>query len=283
MRFSRLLLILAAICLSGAAVAQSNLNESENSASAQLPALRGDFFQISSKETGRSYDIHIRLPEGYDPNRASRYPVAYILDGDSLFPILAATHLFLTIDDNIPEVIIVGVGYGGFAPAINKRGIDFMPPRTGGTAEVSGAPMFRQFLKTELLPVIEARYRADPSRRILFGQSRSGSFAIYAAMTEPGLFWGSIANNPALAPTRDFFYSEAASNTRTDSTLIVANGTRDRPDLRADTVAWLEDRKKRVSDPWTLRDITIQDGTHSANSADAYRAALKILFERQEK
>jgi predicted alpha/beta superfamily hydrolase len=241
----------------------------------QVPVLRGGYFQIASRQTGRSYHIHVRLPEGYDTNRAARYPVVYVLDGDSLFPIIAATHLFLTIDDKLPEAVIVGIAYGGFDPAVNKRGIDFMPP---GPNIAGGAPMFHRFLKSELFPAIEGRYRVDPARRILYGQSRGGSFAIYAALTEPDLFWGSIASNPALAPTREFFHGAAAAAKRTDLTLIVANGTDDMPALRAETQFWLAERKKRADDPWALKDITIQNGTHSANNVDAYRAAMRVLF-----
>jgi predicted alpha/beta superfamily hydrolase len=245
----------------------------------QLPALRGGYFQLASKETGRTYHIYVRLPEGYDTNRAARYPVVYVLDGDSLFPILAASHLLLSIDDKLPEAIVVGIAYGGFDPEVNKRRIDFMPP--GDSTSISGAAQFQQFLKSELFPVVETRYRADPARRILFGQSRGGAFVLYSAFTEPDMFWGRIANNPALPPTRAFFDGAPASATRSDLTLVVANGTDDWPNLRAETQSWLAARKKRARDPWALKDITIPNGTHAANSADAYRVAMRILFAKQ--
>ena len=63
-----------------------------------------------------------------------------------------------------------------------------------------GAPRFLRFLETELLPTIESRYRIDPTRRILAGQSRSGYFVLWSAMEAPDLFWGRIASNPATTP-----------------------------------------------------------------------------------
>ncbi len=243
-----------------------------------LPSLAGGYFPLSSQATGRVYHIYVRLPQGYAEDTDKRYPVVYVLDGDSLFPIIAASHLFLTIDDGLPEAIVVGIAYGSFDPGINKRGIDFMPPSPDLPAEKSGAPAFQNFLRDELLPTLEARYRADPSRRVLFGQSRGGSFVLYSAFADPDLFWGRIASSPALPPTRDFFYGEPAAATRHDLRLFVAEGPGDLPRLRAETVPWLAAWMARPAKPWRLTEISIADGTHSANSPNAYRSAMRQLL-----
>src|SRR5271154_5650541 len=124
-----------------------------------LPALSGDYFVQLSKETGRQYHIYIRLPENYsDAPPETHYPVVYLLDGDSLYPLLATEHLFLNIDDKLPEAIIVGIAYGSFDPSINKRDVDFTAPAHGVKPEHAGAPAFHRFLKAELIPAIERRY-----------------------------------------------------------------------------------------------------------------------------
>ena len=38
--------------------------------------------------------------------------------------------------------------------------------------------------------MIERRYRADPDRRVLFGQSRGGYMVLWSAFTVPGSFLG---------------------------------------------------------------------------------------------
>jgi len=243
-----------------------------------LPVLAGGYFPILSQATGRNYHIYVRLPQDYALSGEKRYPVVYVLDGDSLFPLLAAMHLFLTIDDKMPEAIVVGIAYGSFEPAINKRGVDFMPPSADVPSAQSGAPAFQRFLKEELLPQVEDRYRADSSRRILFGQSRSGSFAIYSAFTDPDLFWARIASSPGLPPTRDFFYGRIKAAKRTDLRLFVAEGPYDHPRLRVETVPWLANMMSRTDKPWTLTSIVIPEGTHSANSPDVYRAAMRQIL-----
>jgi uncharacterized protein len=234
-----------------------------------LPALRGDYFRQDSTSLGRPFHIYVRLPADYSAQPERRYPIVYLLDGDSLFPMLAANHLFLTYDEQMPEAIVVGIAYGSFDPAINRRDVDFT---------LAGAAAFQSFLKTELIPSVERRYRADPARRILFGQARGGFFVLYSALTDPDLFWGRIASNLSSDPDRGLFSGPPPAAVRTDLRLIIASGSRDRPYTRARALAWARAWEHRAGAPWAVRLITIEGGTHTADSARAYRAGMLWLF-----
>ena len=115
-----------------------------------LPALRGDYFALRSQATGRDYHVYVRLPEGYDADPDRRWPVVYLLDGDSLFPLLAPTHLFLHYDEQLPEAIIVGLAYGGFDPAVNLRHVDFSAPGPDTPEGEGGAPAPKRSSKTSV-------------------------------------------------------------------------------------------------------------------------------------
>jgi hypothetical protein len=240
-----------------------------------LPALAGDYFPLASPETGGSYHIYVRYPEGYASEPARRWPIVYLLDGDSLFPLLAPEQLFIHYDDKLPEALIVGIAYGSFDPSVNHRGFDFSPP--SGRSDQGGAPAFERFLKDRLIPAVETRVRADPSRRILVGQSRGGGFVFYSAFTDPDLFWARIASSPTLKPGREIYFGDPAPAHRTDLQFVVADGTDDRPDLRPETVAWEREWAARKG-PWTLKTITIDGGTHAADIANVYRKAMDWLF-----
>lgn len=242
-------------------------------------ALRGDVFRIESREIQRGFDIYVRLPEGYDPAAARLYPTVYLTDGDTLFPMLAPQHLFLTYDDGLPEAILVGIAYGGFDPAVNRRHIDFQTPGAGVAADAAGAAAFQRFLKTELIPEVERRHRSDSTRRILFGQSRGGAFVLYSAVTDPDLFWGRIVSNPSITPGIESLLEPAAPAARRDLTLIVASGTRDRADLQVEAARWLSVWQARPERPWRLVGERIEGGTHAANAPDAYRRGLHRLFD----
>lgn len=243
-------------------------------------ALRGSSFRIQSPEIGRGFDIYVRLPPDYDPEGPA-YPVVYVLDGDSLFPILAANHLFLHYDDGLPEAVVVGIAYGGFDPSVNRRNIDFQSPGEGVPDGEAGAEAFLTFLRDELMPVIESQFHVDPEQRVLFGQSRGGAMVLYSAVQDPDLFWGRIASNPSLTPGLESVLAPAERTERDDLRVVVTSGTRDRADLREEAALWVETWQGRHVDerPWTVSLITIEGGTHAANAGDAYRRAMNLLFE----
>ena len=275
------ILILGVFLTAFQATAQVTATSSEGARPLDhLPALSGDYFQLKSRSIGRPFHIFVRLPEGYDESSSERFPIVYLLDGDSLFPILASNHLFLTYDDGLPESIVVGIAYGSFDAEINKRGFDFSAPAPDADPGRGGAPAFHAFLKSELLPEVESRYRADASRRVLFGQSRGGYMVLYSAFTDPDLFWGRIASNPVFEPGRDRFFAPAAAATRNDLGLVVTSGSHDLPELRESALAWFQEWEGRNDAPWALNAVTIEGGTHAADSPNSYRIAMSWLFNR---
>lgn len=248
-----------------------------------LPALKGDYFRHESKNVGRPFHIYVAFPESYASNPQARFPVVFLLDGDSCFPILATYHLFLNYDEGVPQAIVVGIAYGSFDPATNKRGYDFTPPAADATKEQGGAPAFHAFLKQELIPEIDRRYRTDPTRRVLFGQSRGGYFVLYSAFTDPDLFWGRIASNPAFDPGRELFFSKPAAAAKNDLGLVVTSGSRDMPNLRKNALEWFKSWEGRTNTSWQLKTVTIEGGTHAADITNSYRAGMVWLFGRDGK
>ena len=136
---------------------------------------------------------------------------------------------------------------------------------------------FHLFLERELLPQVESRYRAASSKRILFGQSRAGALILYSAFTRPDVFWARIASNPSWVPGREIFYGEPAPASRRDLQLFIAMGEQEYPDRRAAAAEWFAHWGARQA-PWKLTRLDIKGGTHSADAANAYRAAMRRLF-----
>lgn len=232
-----------------------------------LPALEGSYFAVDSREAGHRYHIYVRYPDGYDPTLERRYPAVYVLDGDSLFPVLAPTQLFLHYDDQMPEALVIGIAYGSFDPPQNRRRHDF----------TVGADDFSRFLERELIPRVEQTFRADPRRRILFGQSRGGGFALHSAFTRPDLFWARVASNPTLDELPALTAAPRAAS-RPDLRLFVASGEADRPQYREPLLRWFRTWRDRQGLPWLLRTDTIPGGTHAADAGRVYRQAMRWLF-----
>ena len=228
-------------------------------------ALAGDYLVVPARELRRPFHVYVRYPESYATDPRKTYPIVYVLDGDSLFPTLAPAQLFSEIDDGIDEAIVVGIAYGSFAPPVNMRRTDFD----------AGAPAFARFLARELIPTVEARVRANPTRRVLFGQSRGGTYALFDAWTQPDLFQVRIASNPTLDHPQ--LHQPPARSKRRDLKLFVASGEKDRSEFRARALAAFAEWGGREL-PFALSTSTISGGTHAADAPRVYRWAVKAVL-----
>ncbi|MBB6122765.1 alpha/beta hydrolase [Sphingobium subterraneum] len=279
-RFSySVLTIFTASLLTFANTACSQEEKKVDGSVAYLPSLRGDYFSLHSAEVGRKYHIYVRLPEGYEKTKNQRFPTVYLLDGDSTFPMLAPLHLFMHYDDQIPETIIVGIAYGSFEPDVNMRHFDFRTVMDDGSR--GGALQFLSMLEKELIPRIDRRFRTDPARRVLVGQSRGGSAVLQAAWLKPRLSWAHIASNPGREPDTKLLYGmdrDVPASTQ-GGYLIVASGSHDRDYLRGTALEWRDRFASRADLPWKARFIDVEGGTHAADLGNAYRAAMKVIFD----
>jgi predicted alpha/beta superfamily hydrolase len=153
-------------------------------------------------KVGRSYAIHsavlnedreynVHLPASYGWAKDRRYPVLYVLDGQSHLVHTATSVEFLAATGEIPEMIVVGI-----TSTVRIRDFtqtDWPSMWVGG----GGANNFKQFLSTEFIPRIDSAYRTD-GFRVLSGHSASGQFVLYCLASEPSLFKAYIALSPSL-------------------------------------------------------------------------------------
>ncbi|MGB5287828.1 MAG: alpha/beta hydrolase-fold protein [Ignavibacteriaceae bacterium] len=145
-----------------------------------------------AKSVEDTFHIFISLPDNYaDSDEA--YPVLYVLDGDVAFGMAASIARYFEIGGNIPELIIVGIGYGSIDRSSgNKSRRDYRPTAEGG------AENFLLFLKDELIPYIVSSYRTIPDDRAISGYSSGGLFALYTLFTQPETFSRYIVGSPYL-------------------------------------------------------------------------------------
>ena len=230
-----------------------------------------------SKVIGRGFHIYVRLPEGYgDTDR--RYPTVYLLDGGNTFPMLAPYYHYLNFGEEVPDMIVIGISYGSdnFENG-NFRSTDYTAP-SDAREYWGGAESFQAFLRDELFLLVEREYRSNASRRIIFGHSIGGQFVLYTALTQPKLFWGHIASNPALHRNLPFFLAEHADyGGPTQSKLLVASGTEDDPVFREPALAWIQHWKERHG-PWQMKTIDLEGHSHMSAPPAAFRQGLRWLF-----
>ena len=224
-------------------------------------------FTITSERLGRDFHVLVRLPRSYaDSDRA--YPMAFLLDGGILFPMLSPFQLMMEAEGTAGEVIVVGISYGGLGFANgNLRATDYTAP-SPEVEYFGGAAAYQDFLADELLPRLEREFRIDPDRTVLFGQSLGGQFAIHAAMSRPELFSTFVAINPALHANLAYFMQLEAAPRSPATSLILALGTEEAPRYREPIETWLTARRI-VAETTVGLEVIQLEGRHHATSAPA--------------
>ena len=147
---------------------------------------------IFSESVADTFHVMVSVPDGYYSGD-KRYPVLYVLDGDVAFGMAASIARYLQIGENIPELIVVGIGYGALdKSAGEKRRRDYRPTQAGD------AENFLNFLNGQLIPYVDSKYRTIPDDRIINGYSIGGLFALYTLFTKPETFNRYIVGSPYL-------------------------------------------------------------------------------------
>jgi len=168
-------------------------NSSSESATTKYSLYNTTTEFITSEIAADSFFILTSIPDDYYSN-TRRYPVLYVLDGDIAYGMAASIARYLQIGENIPELIVVGIGYGSLTKfAAKKRRRDYRPSETGG------AENFLKFLYEELIPYIDANYRTIPGDRTINAYSLGGLFGLYTFFTRPETFKNYIIGSPNLS------------------------------------------------------------------------------------
>lgn len=150
--------------------------------------------RFASAVLGEQRTVHVQLPKSYALQPDKKYPVLYRLDGQENLPLINSVLERLQEANAAPEVIIVAIEntdrLRDMYPTVNREPQG--PVGVGG-----GAAKFLTFIKTELMPRIEQKYRTH-NFKLIAGASAGGAFVLYALQAEPDLFQAHIAYSPAV-------------------------------------------------------------------------------------
>ncbi|MFC4232253.1 alpha/beta hydrolase [Parasediminibacterium paludis] len=164
------------------------------------PFILGVIDSLASKVLGETRTLNIYLPEGYQANDTTKYPVVYLLDGsaDEDFIHVVGLYQFNNFSwiNRVPKSIVVGI-------ANVDRRRDFTYPTTvvadKNRNKTSGhSEAFINFIQQELQPFIEARYKGSGNNNTIIGQSLGGLLATEILLKRPTLFQQYIIISPSI-------------------------------------------------------------------------------------
>ncbi|HEX6559901.1 MAG TPA: alpha/beta hydrolase-fold protein [Longimicrobiales bacterium] len=198
------------VCLAGAAVivvttscaprpiaSATGAQPDRTRASAASALTIGETFTMPSQLLGEVRRINVWLPPVYTDSPNVRLPVLYMPDGGMAEDF-----------QHVAGLLQVSIGNGTMRPFL-LVGIENTQRRrdmTGPTEDpedrkiaprVGGSAAFRAFIRSELMPLVKARYRTTGETAIM-GESLAGLFVVETLFTEPDMFDTYIAFDPSL-------------------------------------------------------------------------------------
>ena len=203
--------VLACLALTGCAMSvapPTTQKEARESATAVPGVVLPDTESLRVHDPiGRDYALWVALPAGYAAHPQKRYPVVYVTDALYSFPLVRSVRNLVGQQGvNIEDFILVGLPPQEGLTSKQSRSRDYTPSDPVRTpagyysddVTYGGAAHYRDFLADHALPMIDARYRTDPARRVFAGHSYGALLGAYVLTTQPDMFGTYILSSPSL-------------------------------------------------------------------------------------
>lgn len=239
--------------------------------------------KITSKIVdGQEYDLQIALPSGY-ANSDKKYPVVYLMDSQWDFPLVSTIYGEQYFDGFIPEIIIVGITWGGKNPNPDVlRARDYTPTNEGRGVQTGGADKFLDFIKSEVFPFMDANYRVDNSNKTLMGCSLGGLFTMYSLFTHPTMFNNYIAASPAIGWDKEIMYAYEKNYSENKNTppakLFMTIGDVERNVPNFEKLTSHMQNKKYSSLQFCSK--ILENTGHSGTKSETYARGLQYVFAK---
>ncbi|WP_172826965.1 alpha/beta hydrolase [Flammeovirga sp. SJP92] len=154
----------------------------------------GHIEKIYSDHLQQERELYVHLPQSYSKKKEKKYPVVYLLDGESHFDYVSSMIKQLSAvnrNNVVPEMIVIGI------KNIN-RWYDLTPEKDPFfNIETGNSVKFADFIEFEVMPYINKKYRTKGGNTII-GHSLGGLFVIHTMINSPELFDNYLSIDPTL-------------------------------------------------------------------------------------
>ncbi len=178
---------------------------------------------IHSRVLNEDRKVYVHCPKSDSADLNKRFPVLYLMDGDNHFELLAQYADYLSRPDvsAMPKIIVVGISNTKRTRDLTPTNsiMDYLGKPDSSSYKLSGGnENFLQFIKTELMPLIDKSYQTEPYK-IFAGHSFGGVSAINCMLTHPDMFDAYIAVSPSLWWDNEYLLKMTDEKLKTGSVL----------------------------------------------------------------
>jgi predicted alpha/beta superfamily hydrolase len=246
---------------------------------------------IYSATVGDTFSIYIAYPANYTSS-TQLYPTIYLTDANLYFAAVTQLIRNMQIGDEVPQVLIVGIGYKTDSVASRLRSRDFTPTAIPDPFDnhwpTGGAANYLQFINEELKPFIQKNYRVS-SEASFAGISYAGLFGLYTLFHEPQTFQNYLIATPSLwydsLVTFDYEKKFAAYHRNLSAKVFLSVGGLEEKqfaDGNMETnVKFLSDRlKKRKYTDLHLKTYVFPNETHFSVPGASFSHGLRYILSK---
>ncbi len=198
----------------------------ENLVDTSSPTVGKDSIMIEYQQDMRL--IHTYVPPDYEKDSTSRYPVIYMMDGESSFNDLENMGPEWEIDEVInvasqqgkQTAIVIGINQA------EDRDAEYTPFINDDNPDAHGTE-FANWVTTDLKTWVDNNFRTktDAASTSIGGISRSGMMAYFMLMQHPDIFGNAIIQSPSMWVDHDKLFAMALSKEQlSDKKIFISVG-----------------------------------------------------------
>lgn len=237
----------------------------------------GESFLLRSDVLHETRRINVYLPPAYTGS-SQRLPVLYMPDGGLAEDFLHVAGLLQvsTANGTMRPFVLVGIENTerrrDLTGPTDRAEDKAIAPRVGGSAA------YRRFIRSELMPAVQRRYRTTAETAIM-GESLAGLFVVETFFLEPDLFNTYVAIDPSLWWNDGRLVGDAEARLGGGlprATALYLAASRDDRDQRTQQLAGVLARKAVANLTWHYD--AMPEETHATIYHPAALRAVRLLF-----
>ena len=160
---------------------------------------------IHAHSNNKDYELYVQIPQSYADSKTN-YPLIVVNDSRFAFPVTTGA-MALMGGAVVKEAVVVGISYAKGEDRSISRTRDYTP--TFSPVEKSGysslsrlasghAKEYVDFIETQVIPLVQQKYRIDTKKKVFVGHSFGGLLGTYILFKKPELFTDYIIGSPSL-------------------------------------------------------------------------------------
>jgi predicted alpha/beta superfamily hydrolase len=243
-------------------------------------------FNFYSKTIKDTFKIFICLPKKYNTDKDT-YPAVYVLDANVAFEMVSTLMKLISNGLDCKQAIYIGIGYRDFMVMDSLRGRDYSYPPKVEIPGSGGGKLFTVFLRDELIPYIDLKYKTKSEDNTLIGHSLGGYYVFYnmlsSAAEDKPMFKNYIAGSPFVINDKYLVDLEQKLSTKTDSLpvkLFMCSGTIG--DVDSMLIVFTDIFKKRNYKGFEFKSIELKDFDHMDVMFPTWSKGLRYILSNEK-